>query len=315
MPAPRLDEALAQEAIDLVEIHGTVNAAARVLGIHKETFRNRFDRGQLRGMKPTVRKDAPRVFTRQRLGRMHMVIPDVQAKQGVPLEHLSWIGNYAVEKKPDVIIQIGDFADMPSLSSYDRGKKEAENKRYMKDIEAVRKAQETLLKPIDDYNRTATEKYLPRKVLTKGNHEFRIEREIEENPRFEGRFDDGDLGFEDYGWEAYPFLEVVKIDGVEYSHYFTTGAMGRPVTSAAALLRERQGSATQGHTQYTDMAIHRKTQKIAMFCGICYLHDEKYLGPQGNNCRRQIVIKHEVDGEGHYDPMFVSLKFLEKNYG
>jgi hypothetical protein len=314
MSTPQLSEELAQQALDLYELVGEYKAAGEKLGLHKNTIRDRVKIARLRGMRPTVRKDEPRIYTRERLGRMHIVLPDIQAKQGVPMQHMTWIGNYIVEKKPDVIIQIGDWADMPSLSSYDRGKREAENKRYVKDIEACRKSQELLQDPIDNHNRTATEKYTPRKIITKGNHEFRIEREIEENPRFEGRFDDRDLGFEDHGWETHNFLEVVKVDGIEYCHYFTSGALGRPVTSAAALLRERQGSATQGHSQYTDMAIHKKTQKIALFSGICYLHDEKYLGPQGNNTRRQIVVKHEVDGEGHYDPMFVSLRFLEKNY-
>lgn len=96
-------------------------------------------------------------------------------------------------------------------------------------------------------------------------------------------------------------------------HYFTSGVMGRPVNSAAALLRERLGSATMGHVQHTDIAIHKKTQHMALFCGICYLHDEDYLGPQGNDTRRQIVMKHEVS-DGRYDPMFVSLKFLQGRY-
>ena len=52
----------------------------------------------------------------------HMVIPDTQCKPGVPMEHLTWAGQYAVEQKPDVIIHIGDHWDMPSLSSYDKGK-------------------------------------------------------------------------------------------------------------------------------------------------------------------------------------------------
>jgi hypothetical protein len=69
-----------------------------------------------------------------------------------------------------------------------------------------------------------------------------------------------------------------------------------------------------GHVQHTDMAMHKKTQKIALFCGTAYTHDEDYLGPQGNSQRRQIIVKHEVDGEGHYDPMFVSLGFLRKAY-
>ena len=69
-----------------------------------------------------------------------------------------------------------------------------------------------------------------------------------------------------------------------------------------------------GHVQFTDMAVHRKTQKMAIFCGTCYLHDEQYLTIQGNDCRRQIVMLHQVN-DGIFDPMFVSLSFLESRYG
>ena len=65
----------------------------------------------------------------------HMVIPDTQVKPDSPTEHLRWAGQYAVEKKPDVIIHIGDHFDMPSLSTYDVGKKSFEGRRYQKDME------------------------------------------------------------------------------------------------------------------------------------------------------------------------------------
>ena len=48
------------------------------------------------------------------------VIPDVQAHSGTDITHLIAAGKYAVEKKPDVIVCLGDFADMPSLSSYEK---------------------------------------------------------------------------------------------------------------------------------------------------------------------------------------------------
>ncbi len=264
-------------------------------------------------MRPTIRKDAPRIYEKQRLGKMHMVIPDVQSKPGVRNDHLTWAGNYAVDKKPDVIVVIGDWWDMPSLSSYDKGKIDAEGRRYPHDIRAGRAAMENFLRPIDDYNRTEKVKYKPRKVFCLGNHEIRISRIVDENPAYQGKFDIDDLGIKDYGFEIYDFLKVVKIDGVEYSHYFTSGVRGNPVSSAAALLRERQCSATMGHVQYADMAMHKKTQQRALFCATFYQHDEKYLGQQDNCQRRQIIIKHEV-ADGRYDLMEVSLGFLEKAY-
>lgn len=308
MPTVPLSNDLAQEALDLVEQHGSAWEAAKATKRNCSQLRYRYEVALRRGLRPTVRIDAPRVYQRQRLGRMHLVIPDCQVKAGVPTQHLDWIGRYIYEKRPDVIVCIGDFADMPSLSSYDKGKLAGEGRRYVKDIAAVHAAMDRLVSQFkkDDYK--------PEMHLTLGNHEYRIIREVEDNPRYEGRFNYADLSYEDFGWRVHDFLKVVEIDQIEYAHYFTTGVMGRPVTSAAAMLRERQKSCIQGHVQYTDMAIHRKTQNIGIFSGLCCLHDEDYLGPQGNNNRRQIVVCHEVEN-GRFDPMFVSLRFLEKNYG
>ncbi len=248
----------------------------------------------------------------------HAVVPDVQSKPGVPNQHLTWIGEYFAEKRPDTIIVIGDFWDMPSLSSYDFGKKCYEGRTYRADIEAGLTAMELLFAPIERLNRARKRRglarYRPRKVFTHGNHEERILRAVEVDRKLEGTISLDDLKLKKFGFEQYPFLEVVKIDGVEYSHYFTSGVMGRPVTSAAALLRERQCSATMGHVQFTDVAIHKKTQQRTLFCGSCYLHDEEYLTPQGNDCRRQIIIKHEVK-DGRYNLMEVSLSFLKRKYG
>jgi hypothetical protein len=313
MPTKPLSDELAQQALDVYEQIGDYVTAAKSLGVAKQTFRDRVKNAQVRGMRPTVRKDAPRVYQRQRLGRMHMLIPDGQVKPGVKDDHWEWAANYAVEKKPDVIINIGDFFDMPSLSSYDKGKLSFEGRRYLDDIKAGRRAMEKFLKPIEDYNRTAEEKYHPRLVFTMGNHEHRIIRYVDNNPEFSGKFSFDDLGLHDYGWEVHDFLKPVEIDNILYCHYFTSGVMGRPVSSAAALLRERQQSCSMGHVQWCDIAIHKKTQATAIFAGTFYQHDEDYLGYQGNNCKRQIVIKNEVEN-GIFDPMFVSLRFLQKAY-
>lgn len=315
MPPKPIADAILIEALNLAEEYGSPHLAIRAgaTDIPRGTLEFRLQQARLKGLRPTVRKDAPRIYQRQRLGRMHMVIPDVQSKPGVQNDHLSWIGNYAVEKKPDVIVCIGDFWDFPSLSRYDKGKLAFEGRRYVHDVKAGRTAMEKFLKPIEDYNRTSKEKYTPDMHFCLGNHDVRPSRIVDENPEFMGKFDLDDLGLREYGWTVHDFLKVINIDGVEYSHYFTSGVMGRPVSSAAALLRERQRSATMGHVQFTDHAIHKKTQQRAMFCGTCYLHDEDYLGAQGNSQRRQIIMKHEVE-DGHYDLMEVSLKFLEKAY-
>ena len=251
----------------------------------------------------------------------HCVIPDVQFKPGNDPTFLNNIGKYLVEKRPDVIVQIGDFADMPSLSSYDIGKKSFEGRRYRDDVEAAWLAMDALLQPIHEYNHRAKQngkkQYKPRLVLTLGNHEERINRVVESDARLEGTISIDDLGYKEQGWEVYDYLEPVIIDGIVYSHYFVTGVMGRPVTSARALALKKHMSCTMGHNQFWD--IHRDTRAdgkpvLGLFVGSCYEHDEDYLGPQGNNYDRGIWMKYEVS-DGAYYPHFISLNYLKTKYG
>ncbi len=245
--------------------------------------------------------------------RKHLVIPDCQVRPDVDYSHLTWVGNYIAAKRPDVVVNIGDFADMPSLSSYAVGKAEAEGKRYVDDVEAAKHGMKLLTDPINDMKRASRGRWNPELVLTLGNHEQRIDREANANPKFKGCLRVQDLDYQRYGWTVEPFLHVRTIDRIQYSHYFVSGVMGRPVSSAAALLRQRQCSAVMGHVQRIDMAIHSSTQYVALFSGICYQHDEPYLTPQGQNTKRGIWMLNEVKN-GTFDPMFISLDFLRRNY-
>jgi hypothetical protein len=278
------------------------------VGVNADTLRNRYNVALIRGMKPTVRKDAPRIFSGERLGRMHIVIPDVQAKPGVKLDHLRWVGNYIAEKQPDAVICIGDFADMESLSKYDIGTIRGENKRLQKDLRVAREAMDLLMAPI-----RAVDGYKPELHLTMGNHEERLNRFANEHPYLEEVVGTHMLRYDEWGWKVHPFLKPVTIDGVDYAHYFISGTMGRPASSARVMRNKRTRSAIMGHVQQTEVDFDPLSHQWFIFCGLCCLHDEEYLGPQGNNHRRQILVLHEVE-EGRFDPMFVSLRFLEKAY-
>ena len=256
-----------------------------------------------------------------KLGVTHMVIPDVQVKPGVPMQHLRAAGLWAAEKKPEVIVCIGDFADMPSLSTYDKGKRSFEGRRYSEDINAAHEAMGLLTAPIvNEVKRLQKNKqkaWNPRLVLTLGNHEFRIERAINDDPKLEGWISTDDLLYQQWGWEVYPYLEPVVIDGIAYCHFFASGSMGRPVTSARALAMKKHMSCTMGHVQQTEIDITQRfadgRQITGLFCGTFYQHDEDYLGPQGNKQRRHIVMKYNVK-DGVYDPHFVSLEYLLHRY-
>ena len=250
----------------------------------------------------------------------HLIIPDTQVKPGVDLNYLAWVGKYIVEKKPDVVVQIGDFADMPSLSSYDTGKKSFEGRRYKDDIEVVIKAMRILLKPLKDYNAKQTKKkkkqYKPRMVLTLGNHEQRINRATENDPKLYGTLSIDDLRYAEAGWEVFDFLDIVVINGVVYTHYLTSGVMGRPIGTASAMVSKTHQSCVVGHQQGRQVAYGKRADGTNITCiiaGSCYLHDEEYMGSQGNDHWRGLVMLHEVN-DGQFDEMFVSLDYLKQKY-
>lgn len=250
----------------------------------------------------------------------HLVLPDVQSKPNTDFSFLTAIGNYAAAKLPDVIVCIGDFADMPSLSHWDKNKKEFEGRAYTKDIEAATDAMRAFMTPIQaEIDRRKYQKkksWNPRFILTLGNHEDRISRAISEDRKLDGLISLDDLPYKSFGWEVYPFLEVVVAHGVAYSHYFTSGIMGRPITSAQALLTKKHMSCFAGHQQGRQIAYARRAdgkEMTAIICGSCYEHDEGYLGPQGNQHFRGFYVLNEVD-DGRFDETAVSLRYVKENY-
>ena len=209
---------------------------------------------------------------------------------------------------------------MPSLSSYDVGKKSFEGRRYVRDVEAAQDAMEVLWAPLNRYNeqqrRNGKKQYKPRKVLCLGNHENRINRAVESDPKLEGVLSVEDLNYKSFGWEVFPFLEVVLVDGVAYSHYFTSGVLGRPATSARAQLVKKHMSCVAGHQQGLQIATDGRADGkmlTSIIAGSCYEHDEDYLGPQGNKHWRGILVLNDVN-DGEFDLMPVSLRFLKNKY-
>lgn len=249
-----------------------------------------------------------------------LVIPDSQIRPGDDLEFLRCIGRMIVAEKPDVVVHIGDFADLPSLSSYDKGKKSFEGRRYRADIEAAHAGMEALLGPLREYNlrRLATKHglYKPRLVLTMGNHEERIVRTINEEPMLAGAIGLEDLKYAEYGWEVHDFLKVVVIGGVAFCHYFCTGVMGRPASSAQAQLSKKLMSCVAGHQQGRQMAqAYRADGKriTSIICGSNYEHFESYLNHQGNkHWHGLVMLRNVVDGE--FDEQFIPLADVKKKY-
>jgi hypothetical protein len=242
--------------------------------------------------------------------RVHIVIPDTQTKAGVPTAHLGWIGQFIADEYDGTdltVIHLGDHWDMPSLSSYDKGKRAMEGRRYVQDIDAGNAAFNLLH---DGFAHVPA-----RRVFLLGNHEDRITRAAESDAQLDGVVSLEHLDTE--YWETHAFREPVSIDGIVYAHYFYNPMTGRPYSGANLELRLKQvgHSFTMGHQQGRKWAQYDTIQgsHLGLVVGSCYVHDEDYLGPQTVNYWRGIVVCHQVE-RGQYDPMFVSLDYLARRY-
>lgn len=248
------------------------------------------------------------------------VIPDCQIKPGDSYVYLGFAGTYIAEKKPEYIVCLGDFADMPSLSSYDVGKKSFEGRKYSDDILSAREAMQWFLRPIrseqERLRRNKDKGWNPKLIFTLGNHEDRINRAIENDRKLEGLISTKDLGYEEFGWTVVPYLEPISIEGVSFCHYFVSGVLGRPVTSARMLLTKKHMSCVAGHQQGRDIAYSQRADGkhlTAIITGSFYEHDEQYLNAQSNNHWRGMWFLNEVR-DGQFDELPISIEYLKSRY-
>lgn len=322
-PKPPSVPSKAAQALRLRSIGLTNKQVAAVLGVPLPSARRLISEGKrertpLDGMPlvSTERWAKPLRITdltiRPHKKPTHLVIPDTQCKPGVPLDHLLWAGKYIAERKPDVVVHLGDHWDLPSLSSYEgKGSKFLEGKRLREDIAAGNRGLDLLMEGMGDYRPA-------RMVLLRGNHEDRLTRAINESPTLlDGLVGFGDFSDVAHGWEVVDYLVPVTIDSITYSHYFYHPNTGRAYSgSVDNMLRNIGHSFTMGHQQGKRMGSRElgngATQR-GLVVGSFYQHDEDYKGPQGNSHWRGMVVCHEV-GEGTYDLMEVSMDFLRRRF-
>lgn len=259
-------------------------------------------------------------LSNSQLGRRHLVIPDIQAKPGVPLEHVGWAAQYAVDKRIDTWVILGDWWDMPSLSSYDKGKLASHGRKVTDDLDAGNRALAIVEKVIAKAPKSFR---IRRKVFVKGNHEERLDRHVQEHPELLDLLSDKLFKLDHYGWEAHPFLKPVVVDGVTYLHYCPLNAQGRVgmskhgAPSALAQARRMMTSTVCGHRQGLDTAIvHTPSRTIrSVIAGSFYQHQESYLTHCGDNYWRGVVVLNDVRPSGECDIMELSLDYLRRRYG
>lgn len=248
----------------------------------------------------------------------HVVIPDGHAHYKHNNDRALWVGQLIADLKPTVVINLGDSADMPSLSSYDKGTRGFTGRSYKADIDSHNDYQEKLWHACKKSKRK-----MPGRVTLIGNHEQRIDRALDLSPQLEGTISYADLNLDKYYDIVVPYEGntpgVIEIDGVHYAHYFISGVLGKPIGGqypAASLLAKKYVSCTMGHAHVFDYATRTRADgsKIHGLVAGCYQdYMADWAGLSNGLWSRGVVIKRNVEG-GNYDIQWVSIEALRKEY-
>lgn len=232
------------------------------------------------------------------------------------------LGNLIFDIRPDYVFDLGDFADMSSLNSYDtRCPKAIVSQSYQEDIECTIDAQERLR---GNFVRRKVRK--PTWIGFEGNHEYRIKKALQHDPRVEGkkyglspehlqtkRFYDEYHGYEN-GAPA-----IKSYDGINYAHYISSGNFGTALSGlhhAYALTVKMSASATVGHSH--KFSYFRKQEAWpnpihGLVAGCFKGKDEAWAGQANREWVKGVAIKRNINN-GNYDLQWVSMEQLEKDY-
>jgi len=241
----------------------------------------------------------------------HLVIGDPHCNPKASNDRFLWAGKLARDLKPDTIVCMGDFSSLDSLSSYDKGKKSFEGRRYKKDIDHAHDALEKFNKGLNGRR--------SRKVMLLGNHEDRIDRIIDETPELDGTISTKDLKFKEFGWEVIAYQEPVAIDGIHYCHNYPTGIMGKPISGdniARSLLLKNKVSSTVGHCHLFDysMCTIPSGRKVLGLSAGCYLHHkEEYARNTQRLWWSGLIVKRNVR-QGEYDIETIEYNTVKRRY-
>jgi len=258
----------------------------------------------------------------------HLVIGDPHATPGVSNDRFLWLGRAILDIRPDVVVCMGDFADLDSLCNYDRNTRSFEGRRYKLDLTCIHDALSKTLHPWASANAKLADKkkrkiQLPRMVMLGGNHdEGRIEKATNVHPELHGTISIDDLGYKALGWEYVPFLEPIEIDGIHYCHYFKSGNSATynaisGISIGRSLLQRNHASSTVGHSHVLDIAsaVRPDGSRIWGLSAGCYTPAEpSYAKGSDKFWWRGLIVKRNVRN-GDYDLETISLQEVERRYG
>lgn len=259
-----------------------------------------------------------------------LVIGDSHVEPGQDLSRFTALGNYIVAEQPDIIVSLGDFLSLGSVSHWDKNKRLlVEGRRYHNDIAAGRSALGLLTEPIRLLNEARKHRkqslYRPFVYWLDGNHEEWVVRYVELHPEMHGHMDvDVDLGVRDFfpfarAVHCVPYRSYVEVDGVCFTHT-PIAANGQSLSGLYAVHRASDlytKSVVFGHTHrlevFNNYRFGDEELQQVVTAGAFFEHDFDYAEGAASRYWRGVVVLH-LTSPGRFDIETVSLPRLMGKY-
>lgn len=210
---------------------------------------------------------------------------------------------------------------MPSLSSYDKGKRSFQGRSYAADIAAGGDFQEKMWHaPRKKWRRKK-----PRRVGIIGNHEHRIEKALDLSPELVDTLTLRDFNYEKFYDDVVEYdgalPGAIEVEGVVFSHYLVSGIMGRPIggeNHAKTLITKQFRSCIVAHSHLTDYAVRTDVtgkRLQGLVAGVYQDYEAKWCGAQAQKLWwAGVVVLRDLE-RGMFDPQWISLARLKRTYG
>lgn len=235
-------------------------------------------------------------------------------------ERFDWLGQFIYDTKPDMVIDLGDGADMRSLNSFDSRYPQAiVAQSYEEDINCYLDSQKRLRAPFKKHK-----KGKPTWIGHEGNHEYRIKKAIQTDPRLEGeKYGISFSHLQTNKWfdEYYEYENggpsISSYYGVDFSHFFSSGNFGSATSGlhhAYSVINNRHRSSVCGHSHKRNLYFKDGPGSIGMVVGCYKGHEETWAGQANSEWYNGVVLMKDVH-EGRFEPHFYSLKMLQETYG
>lgn len=230
------------------------------------------------------------------------------------------LGNLIYDVRPDYVVDLGDTADLSSLSSHDTSKPSTlVLSNYERDIDHYNDFQERMRHRVKK-NKVKRPAYFGHE----GNHENRIKRALDNDPRLQGNR----LGvsfkhlqtskwYDEYHEYSNSGPSISEYDGVHYAHFVSSGNYGSAMSSihhGYNLVQKLHKSTTVGHSHKRSLYFNDHAGSIGLVAGCFKGRDEEWAGQANLDWWKGVVIKRNIS-DGLYDPEFVGLDRLEAEYG